>query len=469
MLDPLKFDDRNYEVETLTLEGRSITYRAFKDIIYVENPVAPEYQKLNLFVPEAYYHGESLNGFCRDTAPIFLLNTVGAYMSGRADVPGYNFRPYGKGKLNNSFCALERGFVVAAAAARGSELTDAEGHNVGVAPAVITDLKATVRYLRHNRGRIPGNVDRIISDGTSAGGAMSALLGVSGNAPEYEPYLEAAGAAKERDDIYAAVCYCPIMNLEHADMAYEWLLDGLDEYDSLRFYRVEDHVEAEPYSGTLTQEEKEFHFELKEKFIHYLNSLELKTAEGVLLQLDEEGRGSFRDVLNHYMKRSAQKALDQGEDFSQAAFLKADGETVTEFDLEAYRKVCGRMKKVPAFDQWDGANAENRLFGTEKVRENHFTREGLEHDTYGCGMADERLIYMMNPMNYCSGEASDVAPYWRIRHGAKDCHTSWAIPLIFALSLKKEKVNFEFAWGQPHSGDYDMEEMMDWLEEITRQ
>lgn len=45
-----------------------------------------------------------------------------------------------------------------------------------------------------------------------AGGALSAIAGASGNSKDYEPYLEAIGAAKERDDIFAASCYCPIHN-----------------------------------------------------------------------------------------------------------------------------------------------------------------------------------------------------------------------------------------------------------------
>lgn len=55
-----------------------------------------------------------------------------------------------------------------------------------------------------------------------AGGALSAIAGASGNSKDYEPYLEAIGAAKERDDIFAASCYCPIHNLENADSAKHW-------------------------------------------------------------------------------------------------------------------------------------------------------------------------------------------------------------------------------------------------------
>lgn len=57
---------------------------------------------------------------------------------------------------------------------------------------------------------------------------MSALLGASGNNPYYEPLLEKMGAAKERDDIFTAVCFCPISDLSHADMAYEWLYGNTD-------------------------------------------------------------------------------------------------------------------------------------------------------------------------------------------------------------------------------------------------
>ena len=50
---------------------------------------------------------------------------------------------------------------------------------------------------------------------------------------EFEPYLEDMGAAKERDDVFASVCYCPIIDLEHADMAYEWMYGNTDSRQGL--------------------------------------------------------------------------------------------------------------------------------------------------------------------------------------------------------------------------------------------
>ena len=99
----------------------------------------------------------------------------------------------------------------------------------GRAPALIVDMKAAIRYLRWNKDLVPGDVEKIITNGTSAGGALSALAGATGNAKEYEPYLKAIGAAKARDDIFAASCYCPIHNLENADAAYEWLFEKRDD------------------------------------------------------------------------------------------------------------------------------------------------------------------------------------------------------------------------------------------------
>lgn len=198
MSDFLRFDASKYEVKTCELQGRSITYRAFEGLEYCTAPVDP-IQKLNLFVPENYYAGESINGYTLHTAPIFAPNTVGGYLPGAADEPGLGRR----GAINAVFEAIAHGYVVACVGVRGrtsgtkseeffiggKETSDdiETGKSVGKAPALIVDLKAAIRYLRHNRDVIPGDVERIITNGTSAGGALSALAGASGNSPDYAP------------------------------------------------------------------------------------------------------------------------------------------------------------------------------------------------------------------------------------------------------------------------------------------
>lgn len=106
------------------------------------------------------------------------------------------------------------------AAGRDNQFPD--GTYYGKAPAAIVDLKAAVRYLRHNKDSIPGDPEKIFSSGGSAGGALSCLLAASGNSPLYDPYLKKIGAADEGDNILGSASYSPITNLEHADSAYEW-------------------------------------------------------------------------------------------------------------------------------------------------------------------------------------------------------------------------------------------------------
>lgn len=141
---------------------------------------------------------------------------------------------------------------------------------------------------------VPGDVERIVTNGTSAGGALSALAGATGNSPDYVPYLAAIGAADERDDIFAASCYCPIHNLEHADAAYEWLFSGCNEYNIPTFAKVDGKVRRTTMTGQLTEKQIALSKELKKLFPAYLNGLHLTDRAGNLLTLDENGEGSFR-------------------------------------------------------------------------------------------------------------------------------------------------------------------------------
>ena len=224
----LKLDTNVYTLHTQTVNSQPVTYRAYENLVYVAHPVDAQYEKMNLYVPETYYQGHSSHGYTAKTAPIFLPNQVGGYMPGQAAVPGTDFL---NGGPNAALYALSRGYVVAAPALRGRTLQNTDGTYTGKAPACIVDYKAAVRYLRYNKKLLPaGDTNKIISNGTSAGGALSALLGATGNSKDYEPYLKAVGAARASDQIFASMAYCPITNLEHADMAYEWIFNGVNTY-----------------------------------------------------------------------------------------------------------------------------------------------------------------------------------------------------------------------------------------------
>ena len=144
--------------------------------------------------------------------------------------------------------------MVAVPAIRGISLQDEAGKYIGKAPACIVDYKAAVRYLRHFAKALPGDMEKIITNGTSAGGALSSLMGSTGNHPDYEPYLRELGAAEESDAIFAASCYCPIINMENADTAYEWQFNGVYEYHRSRMVMDEaGRPYFEPVDGQMTE------------------------------------------------------------------------------------------------------------------------------------------------------------------------------------------------------------------------
>lgn len=492
MSDILRFDSSNYAVKTCELENRSITYRAFEGIEYCEAPLDP-IQKLNLFVPEIYYKGGEINGYNLNTAPIFMPNTVGGYMAGPSDTPGLDRY----GHPNSIFEALDHGYVVASAGIRGrtsgrrsteffegakAEIVGADtGRMVGKAPALIVDVKAAVRYLRHNSDIIPGNTERIITSGTSAGGALSALAGATGNSPDYEPYLAAIGAADGRDDIFAANCYCPIHNLENADTAYEWLFCGCNTFYRTKHVKTEHGIERVPYSGEMTEKQIAHSKELKRLFPAYLNSLHLTDSEGKTLTLDGDGEGSFKDHVRNYVIQSAQKELDThdssgrlhwlavgGSEVENQSFLTIEDGKITALDWDGFVKVITRMKATCAFDSVDMNSPENEEFGTEEIKAKHFTAFSQEHSEVESELADAKIIKMLNPTKYIS--EADTARHWRIRHGAFDRDTSLAIPVILATLLENKgySVDFFLPWGLPHSGDYDLAELFQWIDGICK-
>lgn len=474
----LDFTPNKYADKTLTVNGQTINYRAFENIVYVKNPVDAKYQVMNIYVPQEYYEGKSIDNYTAETAPVFLPNMVGGYMPGLPGVPGPDRET---GSPNAVFLALSKGYVVAAPGVRGRTTQDENGQYTGKAPAAIVDLKAAVRYLRHNDKLMPGDAEKIISNGTSAGGALSSLLGATGNHKDYEPYLKAIGAADERDDIFAVSAYCPITNLENADMAYEWQFHGINQYSKMvAGIRPPRELSAPPENqgamplqrpnspqmkGTMSAGQIRYSGELKAMFPAYINGLGLKQSDGTALTLDEQGNGSFKEYVKSFVIASAQKALKSGKDLSALNWLTIIDGTVTDIDFDKYMAYATRAKQTPAFDGLDLSNPENDEFGAVAVKAQHFTQFGKEHSTVGGSLADAGVVKMMNSMNYIGSEGIATAKHWRIRHGNVDRDTSLAIPVILATKLINNGVEVDFAmpWEQPHGGDYDLDELFGWI------
>ena len=189
----LKFDENKFELKSVQVGERTLKFRA--------------YEVLNFYVPEGKFDYK--------TTAIFMPNGIGGYMSAKPQTPQLQNE-----KPNATLEALFRGYVVASVGVRGRTLKDGKKF-IGKAPSGIAGLKVAIRYLKFNDKFMPGDANKIIANGTSAGGAMSALLGTSANTKEYETYFEELGAAKADDQIYAASIYCPVTNLEQEDEAYE--------------------------------------------------------------------------------------------------------------------------------------------------------------------------------------------------------------------------------------------------------
>lgn len=481
----LAFKGDDYTVQTFNIDGRDVTFRAYENIVYVENPVDTQYQSMNIYIPEEYFNGESIGDFTAETAPIFLPNNVGGYMPAEPGKPSMEGKIDGeasrmgmtsngekeKSSPNSLLMALSKGYIVASPGARGRTNESEDGTYTGKAPAGIVDLKAAVRYLHYNDDIMPGTAEKIISNGTSAGGAMSALLGATGNNSDYKPYLEELGAAQASDAIYAVSSYCPITNLENADMGYEWLFNGLNEYEKMNFINVDGKIKREKQSLTQTEEQRKYSDELKAAFPAYINSLNLKDENGNSLMLDENGNGTFKDYVKSYIIKSVQTAIDSGKDISDITWVTLNNGKVEDVDFDGYVTYLSRSKAAPAFDNVDltNANAENNLFGTASIDNQHFTQYSLDKDVSGGSMADEHVIKMMNPMNYIGLEGTDMAKYWRIRHGIKDSDTAISTPVILALGLQSNgaDVDFSIPWGQGHGGDYDLEELFTWIDSIV--
>lgn len=496
-------------------------YLALTGIVYCENPVDTTYQTMNIYAPVDFINEDGSvnttvvkNGYISETAPIIFRNTVGAYAQSVAGGFDEEYVEY-----------IENGYVVVVPGCRGRQTADENGTYTGKAPAGIVDLKAAVRYLKANDNVLPGSGDKIVSVGVSAGGAMSGLIGATGNSEDYFPYLEAIGADMTvTDDVYAAMCYCPITDLDNADAAYEWM------------YMNEENLS--PFRAQIASA-------LESSYADYVNSLELTDKDGNALTLEDTCSGSYYDYLvsviedglASYLEKTCAKSsggmsnytyLDQDACEAVVADLNAGGQWVTisyemstastgpsqtatyasavnveMTSLEDFLSNClGRRKDTTAFDELEGTSGENQVFGTSEDNARHFSDTVLEvlktvggeswtaadaeytgYESYEAlaaayetdiaeiASADTDVRTLMNPMNYIgTDKESDVAPWFRIRVGTADNHTAFNVGMNLALALNKEgvSVNYGMVWDQGHGyADYEGD-LVAWIERICK-
>ncbi|MEU7051775.1 subtype B tannase [Streptomyces eurythermus] len=513
----LAFDSSGYTTITVTIDGRPVDVRWYKEICYVANPVAAAarqpggpggggstipntrcgYQSMNVFVPES--------AFGDQRAPIYFAVNNSGWMASyiRASVTAgtsYN------SATSNVGAALKAGYVFVDVANRSRGLVGADGSFPGKAPAAVADAKAAVRYLRLNDTAMPGSAERIVVNGTSGGGALASVLGASGNSGEYTPYLAAIGAAgidaearsTLRDDVFAVNAYCPITDLGNADTAYEWLYNVLDTRNT---------TEQNPTPQAAA--------EIAARFAAYEKSLGLRNPDGSRLTATTMLNAVKKEVIRSaetYLKADPARTIPPlGGTFEITTggtaksyvndWIDVDTATRTVRSVDMARYLAfvaaqAALKTTPAFDAAgvDGnttSRTETNLFGPPTATYMNYTEFGWNHNDVpgdGSGPDDTGLtwkqytaqksttvddqVHLINPMDFI-GTGADTAPNWYVRHGTRDRDTAFTVSVNLDRALagdrEVEDLDYRLAWNQPHAGNYDVPEAMAWIAGVVQQ
>lgn len=491
--------------------------------VYTESNITnKEYQTMLVFVPaefmtvnedgSAAFTGNEVGGYTAKTAPIVFQNNNGGWRSGSPKAPEY-------------VDALSAGMIYVSCGSRSRDAVKEDGGITGKAPVPVADLKAGVIAIRANADVIPGDKNRIISVGASGGGQMSSALGATGNMEEYYPYLYEAGAigvtydeatdtySSEYDDsVYGTMAYCPIADIENADLAYAWL-----RYDSTVNADGSQSETAGMYDFT------DFQLALQEDAAHafaeYINSLHLVDSDGTKLSFPENKDGTLNlrtgsyyeavlenmsDALNAMLAVEEDPATyiqEKYGDTSDWLKVKEDG-TYEITDLANFINGTGlvRNKDIPGFDTLD-MSAENDAFGTGNTQAVHYSASiaKILQDNYDAykdlaGFDAEQIdayiqnaltgeeatgiakqTYLVNAtqimLDVADGKQdADIAQHWRTRNGTADQHTSFSVAynICLAAQMAGSESDYALVWEMGHGSNEGTTTgtFVDWINEI---
>lgn len=517
----LAIDPAAFTTVTVTLDGAPLLLRRY-DAVYAGKPVemaaeqparamgpggtanAAEtqtladllaYQRLVVFVPET----------ATDTSAIILnVNNSGWFASelqpGIEDGGAY----VSDSDTDKAGAALAAGYVYVDIGSRGRGIVAADGTLPGKAPAAVVDAKAAIRWLRLNDAALAGSAERIVITGTSGGGGLSSVVASSGNSADFLPYLAEIGAAgvavdgtsSLADDVFAVIAYCPITDLGHADMAYEWLYQGIRNVENTA--QQDWTALAQAASTTLAA-----------AYPAYLASLGLTQTDGTALTADTMKAAISAEVRAEVERQIASGVTipAMGEMFQITlhqrgeetlielpnTWVTVEDGKVTALDIDAYLAFVAQtsaLKNVPAFDRTantgnQGVNGENSLFGKPDQPYANFSAFAWDHNDVagdGSGKDDTGMDWaawtasngsalltqtkLVNPLTYLGTDAK-AAPFWYVRYGMIDRDTSFAVEVTLANATRMDadvqSVDFRLPWMTAHSGDYDVQEAYGWL------
>lgn len=469
---------------------------------YVKYPNRPQDQLINIYIPE---------NATKSSPIIFYVNNAG-WMANSYDTRTIEDGAEYDGTHNRVGVALKEGYVVVSYGCRSRVNEPVDGRYLGHSPATMTDTKAAIRYLRHNRKALPaGDTEKIFVTGTSGGGALSTVIAASGNSVDYLQSLYEIGAAGvERrsdgtlyskpnygDNVMGVIAYCPITDLGHACAGYEWL------YGNTR--RILYTTGEMNYPSISEKSIMQASDELAEQYEEYVDSLGLTDDKGCKITSDnlkdyitrlmnEEIVKSIAEIGVEQMKSDIEKT-ERGVSRKNNGWLLFNGEGGYTYDLDKHLYYVAKytqLKPAPSFSNkglFVTRMNEDTLFGEEDDEYCPFNEYSWNNDnkSNGVGKDDTGMewgefiktekgkalalqIKMTSAIDYLIEGEADIAPYWYVRHGMDDRDTSFAVEAVLFYAIRSNKKisasDAGFAWLKPHSGDYDVEEAYSWLKKL---
>lgn len=437
------------------------------------------------------------NGYTAKTAPIVFLNECGGW---RSSSPRSCETSY-----------IDEGFVYVTCGARSRDaMNDDNTLHTGKAPMQMADLKSGVIELRANDKVIPGDKNKIISIGTSGGGQMSSIFGASGDMKEYYPYMYEAGTlgitknsdgtfdSVFKDNIFAAQNYCPIADIENADMAYAWWWVDLVNDGGI-------------YNGKITAFEKRLQELEANAYIEYLNSLKLKDEAGNDLTLTGLRSGSYYEAILNNISEALNQYVANGEldveetDDNKSWLTKDKDGNYQVTDMKGFMIGTGlvnsRNKAIPGFDAKD-KSAENNAFGKPEDDTVHFSKsvatimknnyeelsklDGFDKEQVDAYIEDaidgndasliSNQTALLNATHILLGidglKAVNPVKHFRNRSGTADQHTSFGIGfnILTAARMKGIDVDYSLVWNMNHGSNEGTTTgtFIDWVNKICK-
>ena len=181
------------------------------------------------------------------------------------------------------------------------------------------------------------------------------------------------------------------------------------------------------------------------------------------------------EYIESLIVTSADKALSAGRSIPEGIGVVVKDGVVQDVEMNSYLSYVAastRLKTPPAFDAKDvfkpWPTPENMLFGEADGSSVNFTPYVCSKTGMTITEDLQQKVNLMNPMFHL-GCNSDKAAYWYIRHGARDRDTGLSVPVMLSLKLQNLgfEVDFALPWDRGHEGDYDLDELFDWIGKLS--